>query len=151
VLSRSSEAESEKRSKLELERRLLDAVVNGKGWENVPADLRNRADVPSFKSWLLFDPVKVIAKVKQPILVVTGALDVEFPTPQADRLQALAVARKSSAAAVTRKVIVPGVNHLLVQAKTGETDEYPSLAGAVTAPAVSAAIADWLSGLPVKR
>jgi hypothetical protein len=47
----------------------------------------------------------------------------------------------------TRKVVVPGVNHLLVAAKTGEVDEYSTLAGAQVSPAVTSAIVDWLKNL----
>ena len=41
-------------------------------------------------------------------------------------------------------VKVPGVNHLLVPAKTGEVDEYGSLAGATVSPAVTTPIVEWL-------
>ena len=40
---------------------------------------------------------------------------------------------------------VPGVNHLLVPAKTGEVSEYSSLADAEVAPAVPAGIGAWLA------
>ena len=39
---------------------------------------------------------------------------------------------------------VPGVNHLLVPATTGEVDEYASLPDKHVSPAVSAAVVEWL-------
>jgi hypothetical protein len=39
---------------------------------------------------------------------------------------------------------VPGVNHLLVSAKTGEVDEYGTLTDHNVSPAVTQAIAAWL-------
>jgi hypothetical protein len=41
------------------------------------------------------------------------------------------------------------VNHLLVAAKTGEAAEYPSLGGSTISPAVTSAIAGWLSAVLV--
>ena len=43
-----------------------------------------------------------------------------------DLLESLGRARKASGAS-TQKVVLPGVNHLLVPARTGEIDEYASL------------------------
>jgi len=145
LLSRSTETDAIRRAKIDLQLRLLDAVISGKGWETLPPELRSQADSVSFKSWLLFDPGKIIPRTTQPLLILTGALDTEFPPAQADRLEALAQARKKVPASATSKVIVPGVNHLLVPAPTGEQDEYASLAGASVAPAVSASLADWIS------
>ena len=39
---------------------------------------------------------------------------------------------------------VPGVNHLLVPATTGEADEYSRLGNAQVSPAVIAALETWL-------
>ena len=60
-----------------------------------------------------------------------------------DRLAELARARNRKVA--TDVVKVPGVNHLLVPAKTGEVDEYPLLADKTVSPAVTSAIASWLT------
>ena len=55
---------------------------------------------------------------RQPILIVQGELDRQVPAYHADRLAELARARKRQAPVEVVKV--PGVNHLLVPAKTGE-------------------------------
>ena len=108
-----------------------------------PADLRKQADTPLFKSWLLFDPAVTIKKVSQPMLVVQGAIDLETPVSHADRLAELASARKVPASH-TAKVIVPGVNHLLVQATTGDPDEYDTLTSRTIAPGIVSALVDWM-------
>jgi hypothetical protein len=41
-------------------------------------------------------------------------------------------------------VKVPGVNHLLAPATTGEVDEYATLADKHVSSAVSSAVVDWL-------
>jgi fermentation-respiration switch protein FrsA (DUF1100 family) len=86
----------------------------------VPSDVRRQADTTLFKSWLTFDPATVIPHLDQPLLIVQGALDTEFPVANADRLETLSRARTKLPATATTKVIVPGVNHRLVPATTGE-------------------------------
>ena len=61
--------------------------------------------------------------VRQPVLILQGELDTQVLPYHADRLAELARARKRKVAVDIAKV--PGVNHLLVTAKTGEVDEIP--------------------------
>ena len=145
VLDRSSDSADEKRAKIALQTKILDAVVKGDGWNGVPAALQRAADTPIFKSWVEFDPAKAMKGADQPMLIVHGALDTEIAPVNADRLDTLARARKTKTAPLTRKIVIPGMNHLLVPAKTGETSEYVSLAGSPIVSDVAAAIADWLS------
>jgi uncharacterized protein len=81
--------------------------------------------------------------VEQPLLIVQGELDTQVRPHHAETLLALAQARKKKTDAQVMKV--PGVNHLLVPAKTGEVSEYPSLAGAEVLPSVPAGIGAWLA------
>jgi pimeloyl-ACP methyl ester carboxylesterase len=147
-LIRLKEPEINRQAKTALQHRIIDAVLTGKNWETIPEDLRYQADTPWFKSWLLFDPAVAINKLKQPILIVHGALDREVPAAHADRLEAAAQARKNVAAARTRKAVAPSVNHLLTVAETGEVDEYDLLASKTLAPAVSAALVEWMKAHP---
>jgi pimeloyl-ACP methyl ester carboxylesterase len=143
VLARSNEPDTSKREKTALQRQIVNAVINGSGWDGVPAAIQRQTDTPWFRSWLLFDPSPVISKINQPVLILTGAIDTEMPPSEADRLSQSAHVRKKPEQSA-RKVIVPGVNHLLVAATTGETDEYPSLAGSTVSPAVISALVSWL-------
>jgi hypothetical protein len=140
-LERSTRLPAEKEATVDLQKRIQHAVATGSGWETIPPQYRRQADVPWFKSFLAFDPAKVMTRVSQPVLVVQGMLDAEVPPSNADRLEELARRRKNAAVEVAR---VPGVNHLLVPATTGETDEYVSLKDRQVSPAVSSALADWL-------
>ena len=56
---------------------------------------------------------------RQPVLMVQGELDTQVQPHHADKLAAFARARKGTKALV-EVVKVPGVNHLLVPAKTGD-------------------------------
>ena len=93
-------------------------------------------------SVLATDPAKLVPRVRQPILVVQGELDAQIAPSNADRLAALALARKPPLAADVVKV--PGVNHLLALAVTGEVDEYDKLPLKQMSPTVSMAVVDWL-------
>lgn len=142
AMGRSTSSEADRQATIDLQKRIQTAVITGKGWEDVPAGLRRQADVPWFQSFLTFDPAKPMEDIRQPILVVQGLLDTQVAPSNADRLEALAKARKhKSSVDVVR---IPGVNHLLVPATTGEVDEYRTLANAAVSPEVSGAIATWL-------
>lgn len=142
ALSRSSRSEAEKQSTIELQRRIQTAVLTGQGWDGIPPGLRRQAEIPWFHSFLSFDPAKPIQDIRQPILIVQGMLDTQVAPSNAERLEQLARGRKRATAVDVVKV--PGVNHLLVPATTGEVDEYQTLPDKNVSPAVSGAIADWL-------
>ena len=122
----------------------INAAVLGKGpWEGVPDQLRKTADTPWFHSYLAFDPPRLMKDIRQPILIVQGELDTQVLPYHADKLAELARARKHKVP--TDIVKVPGVNHLLVPATTGEVDEYASLSEAKVSTAITSAIAVWMA------
>ena len=134
--------EEEHEKKVALQMQIQAAVTTGEGWEDLPEDLRRQADTPWFRSLLAFDPADAMKRIKQPILIVRGELDVQVPPHHANKLAALAEARKN--APEVDVVSLPGVNHLLVPAETGEVQEYQDLAGRRISPEAASAIADWL-------
>ncbi len=148
ALKTSKIPEAEHAAKIELQRKVQAAVLTGKGWEDVPADIRKQAESPWFASFLAFDPAPIVAKLDQPIFVIQGALDTQVPPHHAEKLGALANARKK--APKTDVVVVPGINHLLVPAKTGDVSEYGALPDRTVSPEIGAKIATWLKALPVK-
>jgi pimeloyl-ACP methyl ester carboxylesterase len=145
VLSRLSISDVDRANRITVQQRLIDAVVTDKGWEAVPPELRTDARSPWFRSWLLFDPAVIMRKLKQPVLIVHGTLDTETPSAHADALELLSSQRNKIAPTHTRKVIVPGINHLLVPARTGGVDEYATLETLTVAPAVKTALTEWLA------
>ena len=123
-----------------LQKQIQAAVVGGTGWESLPEDVRKQADTPWFRSLLLSNPAAVMPKLKQPILVIQGDLDAQVPPHHAEKLGELARARKKGAGPV-EVVHLPGVNHLLVPATTGEVQEYPQLKQKTISPDVASTIA----------
>jgi uncharacterized protein len=142
VLERLKTPDADKHAKVELQKKIQQAVLTGTGWDGVPEDLRKQADTPWFQSVLAFDPAKVMSNVRQPLIVIQGSLDTQVPPHHATRLGELANARKK--APKTDVVVIEGVNHLLVPATTGEVDEYSQLQDRKVSPKVVEKIVDWL-------
>jgi pimeloyl-ACP methyl ester carboxylesterase len=141
---------AERQARIDLQKHIQAAVVGETSWDGVPEPLRRQADTPWFRSFLGFSPAPVIAKVKQPLLILQGTLDQEVPAHHAARLGEMAMARKKMPPESARVVTLDGVNHLLVQATTGELAEYPMLANKVVDQRVVKTTADWLAEVLAK-
>jgi uncharacterized protein len=142
-LERLNVPEAERNQKVALQKQIQTAVISGSGWDNVPEDLRKQADTPWFRSMLMFNPADVMPRLKQPILIVQGDLDMQVLAHHADKLADLARARKKDAGPV-EVVRLPGVNHLLVKATTGDVQEYSNLTEKSISPDVASTIGGWL-------
>lgn len=144
ALRKTSIAEAEKQKRVELQQRIHAALLGDGNWSGVPEELRRQADSLGFASLLAFDPAVVIPKVRQPMLIVAGERDMQVPAHHAQKLASAAKARKKDPGALV--VTIPGVNHLLSPAQTGEPEEYPTLSVRQISPDVAKAIASWIAG-----
>jgi len=142
LLNRSALSAEDKQKRIDAQKRIHDAVISGKGLELLAPDVRRAVDNVEYQTLLVADPAKILTDVRQPLLIVQGDLDTQVEPPNADRLEALARARKN--AKPVEVVKIPGVNHLLMPAATGEVDEYPTLKDKHVSPAVTQAIVTWL-------
>jgi pimeloyl-ACP methyl ester carboxylesterase len=145
LLARLGGSITDREARVAMQMRIIDAAITGKGWDSIPPDVRRQADSEWYRTWLLFDPAAAIRKMDQPILVLHGSLDRETPPAWGDRLEQYAKARKGPAGTASIKVLVPGINHLLLPAKTGEPDEYDSLPAQTISPDVIAPVIDFLN------
>ena len=143
ALDRLKATPAERAEKVELQKKVQDAVLTGKGWEGVPPELRKQADTPWTQSVLSFNPARVIEDVRQPMLFVHADLDRQIPVSHVDRL--VEVARSESKSKSVEAVTVRGVNHLLVPAITGEPDEYASLTDLNVSKDITGAVQMWLT------
>lgn len=143
MLSKMPIDDVQRAEKVALQEKINQAVIKGAGWNEIPEAARRIADTPWFYSFLTFDPEEAMKDTRQPVLIVQGELDVQVQPYHADQLAEFARARRSK---VTVEVVkVPGVNHLLVPAKTGDVAEYGSLGpDATVSPRITAAIADFM-------
>jgi pimeloyl-ACP methyl ester carboxylesterase len=134
--------DAERQQKVELQERIQAAVLGKGTWDGIPDDLRRQADTAWFRSFLEFDPGVALARTRQPILIVQPELDRQVPPHHSEKLADATRARKH--AAPVEVVRIPGANHLLVSATTGEVSEYSSLESRTIRPEVAEAIAAWL-------
>jgi uncharacterized protein len=145
ILDRLGLPDSEKQARIELQERIHHAAISGQGWDSIPEGYRNQADTAWFRSLLEFDPAKVMAKVRQPVFVLQAERDREVVARHAQLLLDAAKARKKAPPAAL--VTIDGVNHLLVPAITGETDEYAALPDTNVSPKASGGLVLWLKDL----
>ncbi len=143
LLDRLQAPDADKQAKIALQKQINAAALKGSGWDTVPEEFRRVADSHWFQSFLAYDPAKVMKDVRQPVLIVQGMLDTQVAPHHAERLAELARARKRKVAVDV--TTVPGVNHLLVPAKTGEVDEYNMLPEKKVSSVATAAIAAWMA------
>jgi pimeloyl-ACP methyl ester carboxylesterase len=149
LLDQSAMSEAERQKAIELQQRILNAVVTGTGWDGVAPDIRRQTDTPLYQSLLTFDPAPLFRKVQQPILVLHGELDRQMPLHHGEELAQLARGRVKGRGAELVKF--PTLNHLFVPATTGEVSEYGTLKDPAVSPDVAAAAAGWLDKtLPAK-
>jgi uncharacterized protein len=142
-------SDADRAAKEALQKQVHAAVLTGKGWDKLPANLRRRADTPWFRSVLEYDPAKVIGGIRAPILIVHGDLDREITVDHAERLAELARKGKSESVELA---LVRGVNHQLTTALTGSVREYPMLSDHGLSPDVSSTVTSWLARtLPAPR
>lgn len=144
LLSKMPIDDAQRAEKVALQERINAAVIKGTGWNDLPEAARRVADTPWFYSFLTFDPQKAMNDTRQPVLIVQGELDTQVLPYHADKLAELARARRTKA--MVEVVKVPGVNHLLVPAKTGDVSEYGSLGSdAKVSTHVTSAIAEFMT------
>jgi len=127
-------SDADRQGRIDLQKKSQAAVVNGTGWEGIPAAMRRQADTPWFKSVLTYDPAKVLPKTRQPILILHGDLDPTVPASEADRLAELARTRKKAGPAEV--VHLAGVGSTLAAAGSPQ----------VSTKAIDA-IVDWIKKL----
>ncbi len=97
---------------------------------------------PWFRWFMHYDPIRAARLVRQPTLIVQGALDRQVSAGQADTLAA--AIRQGGNGDVTARVF-PHLNHLFLTSGTdGSPSEYPSLRDERVPTAVMDTIAVWL-------
>lgn len=97
---------------------------------------------PWFTYFLKYDPVPVLEKVKCPVLALNGEKDLQVP-PIED-LVAIEKALKKGKNKNYKTQLLPGLNHLFQNAKTGSPNEYGKIEETFS-PIALQAIGDWLN------
>lgn len=135
---------AEREERAELQRRINAAVLGDGPWDDVPDDMRSRADTAWFESFLEFEPARAISRARQPVLVLHGALDRQVAPGHADRLAALAGERRRRESTV-ELVHLQDVNHLMVPTPGAQVEAGdPFTSGTAVGADVASALTDWL-------
>jgi uncharacterized protein len=136
ILSAPSEAIAFERAKSLVAQGVADKIVDANEADTLPKD----DTTPWERYFLAYDPTPTLARLTVPVLVLNGALDVQVPAKE-DLAAAREALKKNSDATV---IELPGMNHLLQDAKTGAPNEYNEIEETMS-PAAIKIIADWLS------
>ena len=126
-----------KKQKLAEEQEVITAVQTGADLSKYPAQVR----LPWTKEFWTYDPIPTIRKVRQPILILQGAIDRQITAEQADLLEkgALEGGNKD-----VTKHLFPTLNHLFLAGQTGAVAEYPTLQTTSIGDDVLKLMGDWL-------
>lgn len=104
---------------------ILDALLRGQTVAQVSPPLAGlfRPSVqPYWISELMFDPVVLIAQLKLPVLIVQGGRDLQVGVSDAQKL--------AKAQPAAKLVVIPGMNHVLVNAPADPKGNYATYAQA---------------------
>jgi len=136
ILSAPSESSALDRAKVLVVQGVTDKIVDANEAETLPKD----DTTPWERYFLAYDPAPTLARLIVPVLVLNGSLDVQVPAKEN-----LAAAREALRNNLNATVIeLPGMNHLLQDAKTGAPNEYNDIEETIS-PAAIKNIIDWLS------
>ena len=141
----------EREQQVALQQRIIAAVLDEGTWDDVPENMRQRADTPWFRSFLEFDPERVARRTRQPVLIVHGKLDRQIPVAHADRLAEMLEARRrrESTLEVAR---LSGIDHRLLDASAGAIDQYSQLLDRRVSGEVITVLTDWMDRtVPARR
>ena len=104
----------------------------------------NQLTTPWFRYFLTYDPIPALEKVKQPVLLITGAKDLQVLA--SENIPQMEAALKRAGNKQVESVTMPGLNHLFQTAQTGSPTEYASI-DETWAPAAMQRIAEWILGV----
>jgi dienelactone hydrolase len=129
--------EAEKDRQRAEQRETIRAVVTGGDLSKYPPQVR----LPWLKEFWTYDPLQTVRKVRQPILILHGALDRQVTVEQAGMLEQ--AARGAGNKDVTVRLF-PNLNHLFLPAKTGAFSEYSALETSRVGDDLLKTLGDWL-------
>jgi pimeloyl-ACP methyl ester carboxylesterase len=144
IISAPSESAALERAKILVARGVTEKIVDANEAETLPND----DTTPWERYFLAYDPAPTLARLTVPVLVLNGSLDVQVPAKE--NLAAARDALRNNPNATI--VELPGMNHLLQDAKTGAPNEYNDIDETMS-PAALKIITDWLRvhNLAVRR
>ena len=99
---------------------------------------------PWFRYYVKYDPIPTLEKIKIPVLMLFGELDLQFP-PSLNK-QKMEDALVKAGNKNFKSVVLPKANHLYQEAKIGSPSEYTELKKEFV-PGFLETIGNWISGI----
>jgi len=135
IVSAPSESAALERAKVLVAQGVADKLVDQNEAETLPQD-----DSRAWERYFLaYDPAPTLVRLTVPVLALNGSLDVQVPAKE--NLAAAREALKNNSRATVMEL--PGMNHLLQDAKTGAPSEYNDIEETMS-PTALKIITDWL-------
>ena len=136
IIAAPSDAIALDRARVIVARGVVNKVIDSN-----EADTLSQDDArPWERHFLAYDPAPTLVSLEVPVLAVNGALDVQVPARE--DLAAAREALKGNPKATVMEL--PGMNHLLQDAKTGSPNEYNDIEQTIS-PTALRIICDWVS------
>jgi pimeloyl-ACP methyl ester carboxylesterase len=135
ILSAPSDAVALDRAKVVVAKGVAQKIVDPNEAETLPQDDTR----PWERYFLAYDPAPTLARLTVPVLTLNGSLDVQVPAKE-DLAAAREALKNNSNATV---IELPGMNHLLQDAKTGAPSEYNDIEETMS-PTALKIITDWV-------
>ena len=135
IVAAPSQAIAYQRAKAIVVRGVADKLVDANESETLAEDDTR----PWERYFLAYDPAPTLAKVTAPVLAVYGSLDVQVPARENAEVARVALKNNPNASVVE----LPGMNHLLQDAKTGSPSEYNDIAETMSPTAIKL-IVNWV-------
>jgi pimeloyl-ACP methyl ester carboxylesterase len=143
IVSAPSESAALDRAKALVAQGVADKIVDANEAETLPKDATTTWE----RYFLAYDPAPTLARLTVPVLVLNGSLDVQVPAKE-NLAAAREALRNNSNATI---IELPGMNHLLEDARTGAPSEYNDIEETMS-PTALKTIIDWLSKtVPTRR
>jgi len=136
IIAAPSDAIALDRARVIVAKGVADKVIDSNEADTLPHDDAR----PWERYFLAYDPAPTLASLRIPVLALNGSLDVQVPARE--DLAAAREALKSNPKATV--IELPGMNHLLQDAKTGSPNEYNDIEETMS-PTALKIICDWVS------
>ncbi len=144
MLDRLNATDRERTERIDLQRRIVDAVRDEGAWDGVPDAMRRQADTYWFRSFLDFDVADALRRTRQPLLILHGSRDTHVGAHHAQRLAELA-GRRRRGAPPPQQTILEGLDHRLVPVGPDAATADAASTGPSISPSVVDTLTTWLN------
>ena len=135
IVAAPSDAIALDRARVIVARGVADKLIDSSEADTLPRDDAR----PWERYFLAYDPAPTLASLQIPVLALNGSLDVQVPARE-DLAAARETLKNNSKATV---IELPGMNHLLQDAKTGSPNEYNEIDETMSTDALKI-ISEWV-------